>query len=517
LIPAEEANVILGGHWSLVFPKPVYWYMDRKPEQPFESRDEKHGTVYRVHTPAEVWKMVSEEGGYVYQTHPRTKGSTGYPDKIRETDYFRDPRYLGTGWKAMPSDLSSPRLGERGFKILDDMNNWGLHKRTIGEVDVFQLDTTHELYAHMNVNYLRLPELPDFDHYGRLLEAVAKGDGFISTGEIVLPAASITAGSADSIQVKARVDYTFPLRLAEIVWGDRMETHRELIVLQSTHEFGHDDFSWNINAPQWTWARLAVWDVAGDGAFTNPVWRDRPKAAQPLAGKVILLDGYHNQEPKQPNHYRWEGADNGGFSELAKLLRDQGAELRTTTEEITPASLSGVDCLIIVDPDTPAESDHPHYLSRAESDAIVPWVAKGGRLVLLGNDAGNAEFAHFNQLASRFGFTFKEATLGKTSGKAILTLTGKGPIFDGAPVFYGVDVAPIEIRSKSVKTLLEYQGTPVMALARKGKGSVFGLGDPWIYNEYIHRNDNRAIAAKLFAMLFRTRIEGNGNTRAGGH
>ena len=284
LIPAEEANVILGGHWALVFPKPVYWYMDRKPDQPFESAEAKYGKLYRVHTPAEVWRMVTAEGGYVYQTHPRTKGSTGYPDKIRETDYFRDARFLGTGWKEMPSDLSSPRLGERAFKILDDMNNWGLHKRTIGEVDVFQLDTNHELYAHMNVNYLRLAELPDFDHYGRLLDALAKGDGFISTGEIVLPRATIAPGRGDSIHVETEIDYTFPLRLGEIVWGDGKETHRQTIDLQSTHEFGHSGFAWDADAPGWTWARLAVWDVAGDGAFTNPTWREAPKVSSSAAG-----------------------------------------------------------------------------------------------------------------------------------------------------------------------------------------------------------------------------------------
>ena len=55
--------------------------------------------------------MIKAEGGFAYQTHPRTKGSTGYPDKILNTAYFRDSSYLGTGWKAMPSDLSSPRLG----------------------------------------------------------------------------------------------------------------------------------------------------------------------------------------------------------------------------------------------------------------------------------------------------------------------------------------------------------------------------------------------------------------------
>ena len=26
--------------------------------------------------------------------------------------------------------------------------------------------------------------------------------------------------------------------------------------------------------PGWTWARVAVWDVAGNGGFVNPVWRE---------------------------------------------------------------------------------------------------------------------------------------------------------------------------------------------------------------------------------------------------
>ena len=272
LFPAEEANVILGGHWGIVFPKPVYWFMDRKPDQPFMSADPKYGTVYHVGNPREVWDMVRREGGYVYQTHPRTKGSTGYPDAIRDTDYFRDPRYLGSGWKAMPSDLSSPRLGERAFKTLDDMNNLGLKKKMLGEVDVFQLDSTHELYGHLNLNYVRLPALPTYDNYGQILDAVAKGDSFISTGEIVIPDAKLV-GAGDSITASVTVDYTFPLRIAEIVWGDGSATYRKIIPLEQTREFGHSTFQWTADAKNWKWARLAVWDVAGDGAFTNPIWR----------------------------------------------------------------------------------------------------------------------------------------------------------------------------------------------------------------------------------------------------
>jgi hypothetical protein len=272
LIPAEEANVILGGHWGLVFPKPVYWFMDRKPDQPFISTDAKYGTIYRVSNAQEVWDMVRREDGYVYQTHPRTKGSTGYPDAIQDTAYFHDPRYFGSGWKAMPSDLSSPRLGERAFKTVDDMNNLGLRKRMIGEVDVFQFDSTHELYGHLNINYVHLPSLPSYEHYGDLLDAAAKGDGFISTGEVLIPDAKLS-GAGEVVTATVTVDYTFPLRMAEIVWGDGSTIHHKIVPLEETREFGHTTFQWTAQAKNWKWARLAVWDVAGDGAFTNPVWR----------------------------------------------------------------------------------------------------------------------------------------------------------------------------------------------------------------------------------------------------
>jgi len=267
LMPGEEANVFLGGHWGLVFPHQVLWHMNRKPGEPFHA-----SSVYRIGNAKELWDMVQAEHGLVYQTHPRTKGSTGYPDKIFDTDYFRDPRYIAVGWKAMPSDLSSPRLGERAFKTIDDVNNRGFKKRLLGEVDVFQLDTTHELYGHMNINYVRLPTLPSFDHDGELLEAIARGDYFISTGEVLLPAVE-WKNAGDHITAHVLASYTFPLNMAEIVWGDGSRTERQVFPLVNTREFGNGNFDWSIDAPGWKWARLALWDVAGDGAFTNPVWR----------------------------------------------------------------------------------------------------------------------------------------------------------------------------------------------------------------------------------------------------
>ncbi|MCI0350442.1 MAG: hypothetical protein L0Z53_13535, partial [Acidobacteriales bacterium] len=69
------------------------------------------------------------------------------------------------------------------------------------------------------------------------------------------------------------VQWTFPLRFAEIVWGDGHGTDREIIPLEKTREFNSQTFEWKAKAEGWKWARVAVWDIAGNGAFVNPVWR----------------------------------------------------------------------------------------------------------------------------------------------------------------------------------------------------------------------------------------------------
>jgi len=124
----------------------------------------------------------------------------------------------------------------------------------------------------MNVNYVRLPALPTYDNYGQLLDTVAKGDYFITTGEITLPAASIRP-AGDKLMAHADVSYTFPLRMAEVVWGDGTQTFHKIFSLDTTREFGKGSFDWELDAKGWKWARLAIWDVAGNGAFINPVWK----------------------------------------------------------------------------------------------------------------------------------------------------------------------------------------------------------------------------------------------------
>jgi unsaturated rhamnogalacturonyl hydrolase len=224
-------------------------------------------------------------------------------------------------------------------------------------------------------------------------------------------------------------------------------------------------------------------------------------ATAPLrAQTVVALDGYHNNERPMPEHYQWEGTTPGSFSKLANGFREHDVEVRTLRAPIDAASLQGINLLIIVDPDTPAETPEPKYIEDAEIEALGKWVNDGGRLVLLGNDKGHAEFTHFNRLASRFGIRFLEETYPKTSGKAILVASGKHAIFEGGLQAYLVEVAPLKLVAPA-EPMLTHEGTDVMALAHVGRGMVFALGDPWLYDEYIERNDNVRIATNLFTML----------------
>lgn len=498
LMPSEEANVHYGGHWAVAFPKPVYWIMaPLGAKSSIAENVPGYGRVYTIGSAKALLDMMRREHGFAYQTHPRTKGSKEYPDKIRYTEHFLDDTFFGAGWKQMPADMSSPRQGERSLKLLDDMSNWGLHKRLLAEVDVFQIDSTHELYSHMNVNYVRAPSLPSFDNYGSLTTAMEKGDFFMSTGEVLMPEHSISPRSAGRLRVTADVHNTLPLQFAELVWGDGNETHRFTYPLETSHSFEQRKLDFEVDTPNWRWARLAVWDIAGNGAFANPVWN----ATQ---SNVVALDAWHNREPEP--HYRWEATYMGGFSGLAQMLRGFGAATKTIEEPLTAKSLAGIDQLIIVDPDTPKEAARPNEIQDSEIEAIANWVNAGGALILLNNDPGNAEFPRMNALARRFGIEFLERKHADASGNSKLTLaTSNDKWFTPGLKFYAVDVAPLQVTTRDSETLLADHDAIIMTAVRQGKGIVVALGDPWLYNEYLYTQDNRRIAEELFRRLLERR------------
>ncbi|MCL5031418.1 MAG: hypothetical protein M1480_20640 [Bacteroidetes bacterium] len=58
------------------------------------------------------------------------------------------------------------------------------------------------------------------------------------------------------------------------------------------------------------------------------------------------------------------------------------------------------------------------------------------------------------------------------------------PIFKGVKKIYLKEISTLKL-SGSAKPVLTDKGDVIMASSKLGKGFVFAVGDPWLYNEYI--------------------------------
>jgi hypothetical protein len=272
IMPGEEPDDNLGGHYTMVFPRPVYWTKVRQPGQAFVEQNPQYGQVYHVGSQADELEMLRKEQGLVWQAHPRTKGSSGYPDAVRETEHFRSDRFLGASFQSLPVDQSEKRLCEsRCFGLLDDMNNWTGPKFLIGEGDTYMKFPDDETYPHLYVNYVKLDRVPKFDEdWSPILRAMRAGDFFVTSGEVLFRKSGIE-GTGPRRNFTADVEWTFPLEFAELVWGDGDKTERQIIPATELSPFGSKQFRIPFEASGKKWIRFAVWDSAGNGAFTQPV------------------------------------------------------------------------------------------------------------------------------------------------------------------------------------------------------------------------------------------------------
>ncbi|GAA4800156.1 hypothetical protein GCM10023231_31150 [Olivibacter ginsenosidimutans] len=286
LLPGEEPNEFFGGHWLALFPKPVYWIMSRKPGVPFTENHPKYGKVYHIGDKADMLRLLEQEDGLAWTAHPRTKGSVNTPDLYKNESFFKSDHFMGAAWKAMPADLSIPKLGMRVLDLMDDMNNWGLKKTVIAEADLFSITPENEMYAHLNVNYLMLDTLPQFeDSWQPILRAMQQGQFFTTTGEVLIPQLSINGkhtgetlqlDSSGSATIDVQLNWTFPMNFVEIISGDGHQVYREKIDLRKTKAFGSQHFQWQTNLSRRTWVRLEAWDVAANGAFSQTFYVDNP-------------------------------------------------------------------------------------------------------------------------------------------------------------------------------------------------------------------------------------------------
>ena len=276
IIPGEEPDANFGGHYMFVFPRPVYFTHLRKPKspppQPFEENLEPYGKVYHTTTAANELELLKKEQGLVWQTHPRTKGSAGYPDATRQTDFFNSDRFLGGSYQSLPVDQSEKRLCEgRCLALLDDMNNWSGPKYMLAEGDTYMKYPDDETYPQLVVNYVKLDSVPKYsDGWMPVLKALRAGDYFVTSGEVLFRNWAIE-GTGPHRFYNAEVEWTFPPEFAELVWGDGKTTNREIVSLSQMAPMSSHRFHIPFDVDGKKWIRFGVWDSAGNGAFTQPV------------------------------------------------------------------------------------------------------------------------------------------------------------------------------------------------------------------------------------------------------
>lgn len=229
-------------------------------------------------------------------------------------------------------------------------------------------------------------------------------------------------------------------------------------------------------------------------------------------GKTVGIDTYFNHETRvnpfalakpattalpdrEPYHYTWEDRMHSGFWWWGNLIREQGA--RTVSVPVAPSaqSLKGIDVYILSDPDTPKETPQPNYISAAHRQALAGWVRAGGVLVLMANDTANCETRHLNELAQTFGIRFTDKSRNLVQGtkyeQGTVAIAPGNPVFPTTRTTYLKELSVLAVQPPA-RAVVSAEGEAIMAVASYGKGLVFAVGDPWLYNEYI---DGRRIAA----------------------
>jgi hypothetical protein len=73
-------------------------------------------------------------------------------------------------------------------------------------------------------------------------------------------------------RVKARLEWTFPPAFAEVIWGDGKRVHRQRIDLSDGAAFSGRVLRVPVDLKGARWVRLEAWDIAANGAFSQPVW-----------------------------------------------------------------------------------------------------------------------------------------------------------------------------------------------------------------------------------------------------
>jgi hypothetical protein len=230
-----------------------------------------------------MMEMTRLENAVIYEPHPRSKGSTGFPDAIKDKPHFLHENFRGLGYRwGMGIDASEIRLGQyRCLDLWDEMCNWladqsGAPKyfQAISEArsDIGERGRPayDDNYGMSPVNYLHIDRVPGVDDMSPIINAMKRGDYFVTSGEVLIPHYEVK-GTGAQRTIVADVEWTFPLEFVEVVWGDGKKTERQIISAADLPPFGKKRFEIPFDASGKKWMRFAAWDIATNGALVQPV------------------------------------------------------------------------------------------------------------------------------------------------------------------------------------------------------------------------------------------------------
>lgn len=214
-----------------------------------------------------------------------------------------------------------------------------------------------------------------------------------------------------------------------------------------------------------------------------------------VSAQTVLLDSYFNNEQKKDSsgktyswHYKWSETPQSGFSMFGQEFINNGADTATLYEAPTAANLKKAAIYIIVDADNAKENPSPNLITQKHIDAIYKWVENGGVLVMMGNDSANAELHQFSKLSQKFGIAFTDRSRNMVKEKDFPTgavlIPANHPIFPSIKKAYLKEISILEVKPPA-KASVTMGDDVIMAVSKAGKGTVFAVGDPWLYNEYV--------------------------------
>jgi unsaturated rhamnogalacturonyl hydrolase len=208
-------------------------------------------------------------------------------------------------------------------------------------------------------------------------------------------------------------------------------------------------------------------------------------------GKKVVLDRFFNNEYREGKrfHYTWDDHNDSGFSWLGEVFNQNGAATAHLDAAPTAENLSTANVYIIVDPDHKKDNPKPNPITQNDCKNIEKWVKNGGTLLLLTNDTTNADVTNADRLTQEFGirFTMKNINFVKNDHypDGVVLADPDNGIFRVGSKLYVKELVTLDVK-RGVKKVASKGGDIVMASTQHGKGKVFVVGDPWIYNEYVN-------------------------------